>query len=513
MQGRRGSFVRILVAATVAMTWSPPAAPTASGATVILLGADVAPGAVAAGPDGNLWFLDAFERATIGRITPDGGITLFSDLPAGSRPTEIVPGPDGNLWFADPAGNAIGRITPAGVVTRFSLPARKGGASGLVVGPDGNLWFTEPGGNTIGRITPAGVLTAFPLPRPNSLPFGLIAGPDGNLWFLTGFGPATIGRITPDGGIAEFPVPPAGGRPSAVTAGPDGNLWFSDPGGGTIGRITPAGVASEFPLPAESGPSRLAAGPDGNLWFTVSRATGPRLGWITPDGAVVELATLHVAGPLVTGPGGTLAFTEEVCASDGSALTSGAGVGRVTTAAVTRVPLRESLGVTSGAACVHLIGLTTGPDSALWFTGYQQTAGLALAAFIGRLAPSEPPPVPALSLTLDRTHVAAGQTLRLTAILTPGTAAPAAVDAYVVAQLPGGGLRSLQEDGRVVPGVVPIARGVIPESALGGEVEIRFTGVEAPGTYQWLAALAPAGSLDHVDLIGAVAQHPFTVRP
>ncbi len=99
----------------------------------------------------------------IGRITPDGVVTEFSDgITAGSEPRDITPGPDGNLWFTERASDRIGRITPAGVVTEFSQGITPGSEPlEITAGPDGNLWFTEHTGGRIGRITPEGVVTEF----------------------------------------------------------------------------------------------------------------------------------------------------------------------------------------------------------------------------------------------------------------------------------------------------------------------------------------------------------------
>ena len=86
------------------------------------LNAGSVPVVLAAGPDGNLWFVDQGTTKAIGRITPTGQITEFSaGLNAGSLPVAIAAGPDGNLWFADEGTTkAIGRITPAGAITEFS---------------------------------------------------------------------------------------------------------------------------------------------------------------------------------------------------------------------------------------------------------------------------------------------------------------------------------------------------------------------------------------------------------
>ncbi len=77
-------------------------------------------------------------------------------------PVSIAAGPDGNLWFIESTANKIARITMAGVVTEFSAGiSANAGLSGIFAGPDGNLWFTEGTANKIGKITTAGVVTEF----------------------------------------------------------------------------------------------------------------------------------------------------------------------------------------------------------------------------------------------------------------------------------------------------------------------------------------------------------------
>ena len=71
------------------------------------------------------------------------------------------------------------------------------------------------------------------------------------------------------------------------------------------------------------------------------------------------------------------------------------------------------------------------------------------------------PALPSLTLTLNRASFAPGETMTLTATVTPGFTAPL-VDAYVVVRLPDGSFLSLLLDGRIVPGLVPIARGFTP---------------------------------------------------
>ena len=94
------------------------------------------PQGITAGPDGNLWFMDQKKSGlyTIGKITVAGAITEYpTNLNAGVFIpnylywAEIAAGPDGNLWFVNPqlasfggaGANLVGKITTAGVITTY----------------------------------------------------------------------------------------------------------------------------------------------------------------------------------------------------------------------------------------------------------------------------------------------------------------------------------------------------------------------------------------------------------
>lgn len=289
-------------------------------------------GAVASGPDGNVWFT---QVSVIGKVTPQGVVTEYP-LPAGAAhdPKGITAGPDGNLWFTDAFHdqNAIGRITPAGVITMFPVDP-KSSPDAIVAGPDGNLWFTMTqdlgGQDAIGRITPAGVVTEFPFAG-NPNPAGIASGPDGNLWFVE-VGTHQVGRITPDGVVTEFPVarPDPFAQLGAIAAGPDGNLWFSD--GPDLGRITPAGAVTEFPVGPFSHVTGIAFAPDGRLWFT-DTGLPASVGSMAPDGTIAEqptpTASSHPQG-IVAGPDGNLWFVETRFLPDPSAPAFGAYAGLI----------------------------------------------------------------------------------------------------------------------------------------------------------------------------------------
>ena len=91
------------------------------------LGPGNMPTAIAAGPDGNLWFTDSLANA-IGRVTPSGQITEYPNgLGRSNGPTAIAPGADGDMWFADTGADAIGRIG-TGAPPALHTPATVTGA-------------------------------------------------------------------------------------------------------------------------------------------------------------------------------------------------------------------------------------------------------------------------------------------------------------------------------------------------------------------------------------------------
>jgi streptogramin lyase len=307
------------------------------------------PLSIVTGPDGNLWFTE-FLGNKVARMTVDGTVTEFPIPTANSRPDEIDVGPDGNLWFAEVMGNKIGRITPLGAITEFLVPTPNARPTVIAPGPDGNLWFSERGtaanpGNKIGRITPSGAIDEFLLPA-RSRPLGITAGPDGNVWFSLSAA-NKVGRIDPQShAITLFDVPTPGALPFEMTGGPDGNVWFTEPVANKVARVTPDGVITEFALPGPGrGPNTIRRGPDPNAArdCALQRHTLGEAAFLQRYGSfgncVAQLATTQ-----------TLWFTE----------TQGNAIGQITTDGVVfeyAIPTAASMP----------IGVTHGPDGAIWF--------------------------------------------------------------------------------------------------------------------------------------------------
>jgi virginiamycin B lyase len=71
-----------------------------------------------------------------------------------------------------------------------------------------------------------------------------------------------------------FAIPTAAAGPVGIAAGPDGNLWFTEQAANQVAWITPAGAVVELACvpTAGSGLGSITAGPDGNVWFTEGAA-------------------------------------------------------------------------------------------------------------------------------------------------------------------------------------------------------------------------------------------------
>jgi streptogramin lyase len=205
---------------------------------------------IAVGPDGNLWFTD-FGTGAIGKITTSGIVTEYPvPVPSGSYHPYgpglalfgIAAGPDGNLWFTEAYADGVGKITPKGVITTYSLinvPGTQGNAEpiGITAGPDGNMWFVDTEDSALDKITPNGAVTQYLIGISGNLQ-SIVIGPDGNFWATDAYN-GRITRIKPNGVFNGYDTPTQSSEPIGITRGPDGNLWFTETGVSQIGKIVP----------------------------------------------------------------------------------------------------------------------------------------------------------------------------------------------------------------------------------------------------------------------------------
>ncbi len=228
------------------------------------------PSFITAGPSSDpssLWYTEgnSNEGARVVRITTSAPQTAteYSTVLPTSGLGAIAVGPDGNIWFTEQkypenvrriarlnVANRTGcESNPSQCITEFEVPGAITVICGLSSGSDGNVWFTLNGG--VGRLTPAGVLSTFSASTSDQA--WITAGPasDGALWAA---GESTFNgilRIRTDGTVSNsIPLPTSAGYPRGIALGPDGNIWFTERYGSKVGRVNlSAGPPGPTPTP------------------------------------------------------------------------------------------------------------------------------------------------------------------------------------------------------------------------------------------------------------------------
>jgi virginiamycin B lyase len=224
------------------------------------------PSQQAVGPDGAVWVtrngddrIDRIERV-------DGDLTHRSvEVPAGTGPYGIAAGPDGAVWFTGIVGDVVGRLAPDGTVSLAPLPEESGMPAMITAGPDGALWCTLNRNAALARVDPEGsTVTLHPLPDPECGPVGIAA--DGTALWFTEIGAGRVGRLVPGGDLREFDLPDRAARPHAVAPDGAGGCWVTLWAASALAHLDQAGrVTAVHELGAGEEPHGVAVAPDGTV--------------------------------------------------------------------------------------------------------------------------------------------------------------------------------------------------------------------------------------------------------
>jgi streptogramin lyase len=187
---------------------------------------NIVPFGITVGPDGDLWFTEKDVHGNtigasskIGWIDPNTGVSgdvLTST--ASSEPNAIAAGPNGSVWFTEsaPAVSKIGLVNVAAhtIAQEVLTPTAMSAPTVIAPGADGNMWFTEGNASQVGVINSVThvITKEFPTTTAGSGPIGVTAGPDGNLWFTEGLA-SKIGSIGAGAPGAVETAPSVSGAP------------------------------------------------------------------------------------------------------------------------------------------------------------------------------------------------------------------------------------------------------------------------------------------------------------
>jgi streptogramin lyase len=278
------------------------------------------------GPGGDLWVgvspIGNSGAPAIDRIGLNGSVTSFV-VPGNVLVDGLAAGQDGNVWFIadtgpDPNGNGqvlLGDVTPAGQVTEFPPIPLSAGEDGtsfdaqLISGPGGDVWFSydvfaasSPGlwpvnQDFIGRVTAAGAITLFPVSSDSGRTRGLYslaAGADGDLYFTQQIDQYfELERISQGGVVSRVTIPGlAPALTTQVTRGSGRSLTVIPENFNVqtkaIFRISKEGVvvrSNQIRASHLAAFGQVLEPADGSLWFTNVTGRQCLLGQISAQGA------------------------------------------------------------------------------------------------------------------------------------------------------------------------------------------------------------------------------------
>ena len=103
---------------------------------------------------GNLYFVNYIRNGTIGKMTPDGQVSIWVDIPNG-RGNGLKADAQDNIIVADYGGKRLLRISPEGKIEtladRFEGKAFLG-INDVCLDRDGNIFFTDPTGSSLEKL-------------------------------------------------------------------------------------------------------------------------------------------------------------------------------------------------------------------------------------------------------------------------------------------------------------------------------------------------------------------------
>jgi len=236
------------------------------------------PGAIAAGPDGYMWFTDR-ARAQIGKISPEGAVQLYSNNST-NRAEDIALGLDGNMWFTVPDAQQVGKITSSGAVTLYNT----GGIDmdWITPGPAGSnrVYVASNSQNKLGIVTSDGTFSEIDGPRGGQDVFD-IQLIDDQVWFTSSNGAiASLTRLVADSSFVQVSNA-ALGNPTHIGVGAGGTMWTANFAPAATSHVTTGGdVVSTYPLPNPA--KGLLQAKDGNVWAIIDAGVTRVLTGVVP---------------------------------------------------------------------------------------------------------------------------------------------------------------------------------------------------------------------------------------
>ena len=225
------------------------------------------PTAIAAAPDGSVWF--TVDNASAVGLVRDGKVVRIAKTKENVEPMGLATAADGSAWYTDAPRQLVVHVHPDGSETSVPLGTPIARLGRLALAPDGSVWFAENTAYSFTRVH-EGKLERHVIDALRGGPFGITVDRSGTAWGTLQYG-NRIARIGADGTMQYFDIPSASSAPSDIAVDANGAAWFIEFRTNQIGRLE-NGKFTEYRVPGErSGLSGLAIAPDGSVWFGLLR--------------------------------------------------------------------------------------------------------------------------------------------------------------------------------------------------------------------------------------------------
>jgi gluconolactonase len=231
---------------------------------------------------GNIYAVSFANKATIGRVTPDGKAEIFVEMPEGSLANGIRFNKKGTMFVADYTGHNILRIDPkTRKITTFAHEPSMSQPNDIAISKDGTLWASDPNwANKTGqvwRIDKNGQMTK--VAPDMGTTNGIEVSPDGKTLYVNESNERRVWAFTIQKDrsltnkrlLVQFPDFGMDGMRCDV----DGNLYITRQGKGVVVEVSPEGkVLKEFDVLGTNPSNICFGGPDGRTAYVTEVQQG-----------------------------------------------------------------------------------------------------------------------------------------------------------------------------------------------------------------------------------------------
>lgn len=245
---------------------------------------------------GIVYVVNLKQRGDIAKVTPDGKLEVFVQLPEGSTGNGIRFDRAGQMYVADYTGHNVLKIDPATrKVTVYAHEPTMSQPNDLAIAPDGTLYASDPAWSKktgrIWRIDRNGKVTRVAADMGTTN--GIEVSPDGKTLYVNESAQRNVWAfdIERDGSLAnkrllkQFEDHGFDGMRCDV----DGNLYITRYGKGTVVVLSPQGeILKEIDVLGKAPSNLCFGGPDGRTVYVTEvehqrlvkfRADRPGLAW------------------------------------------------------------------------------------------------------------------------------------------------------------------------------------------------------------------------------------------